>query len=154
MKGKPEVLQQLNEALSSELYAIVQYMVHSEMCQNWGYQKYGAYIKKQAIDEMRHAEGLIERILYLDGTPDVSIALKPKIGASVKAQIENDLAAEQEAVAQYNNAVAVCTAAGDNGTRSLFEQMTKDEEQHVDFLEAQLQIISDAGIENYLAQQM
>lgn len=154
MKGNEKVIAELNAALSSELMAIMQYMVHAEMLTNWGYQRYGGIIKKQAIDEMKHAEGLIERILYLDGVPNVHIKLDPKIGSDVKAQIENDLAAEVEAVAQYNNAVKVCTGAGDNGSRELFERMTIDEEQHVDFLEAQLDMIKQMGLQNYLAQQM
>ena len=154
MKGNDKVIAELNAALSSELMAIMQYMVHAEMLTNWGYQRYGGMIKKQAIDEMKHAEGLIERILYLDGVPNVHIKLDPKIGNDVKAQIENDLAAEMEAVAEYNNAVRVCTEAGDNGSRELFERMTIDEEQHVDFLEAQLDMIKQMGLPNYLAQQM
>ncbi len=154
MKGNEKVLAELNAALSNELMAIMQYMVHAEMLTNWGYQRYGGMIKKQAIDEMKHAEGLIERILYLDGVPNVHIKLDPKIGNDVKTQIENDLAAEMEAVAEYNNAVRVCVEAGDNGTREIFERMTMDEEQHVDFLEAQLDMISQMGLPNYLAQQM
>lgn len=154
MKGNDKVIQELNAALSSELMAIMQYMVHAEMLTNWGYQRYGGLIKKQAIDEMKHAEGLIERILYLDGVPNVHIKLDPKIGSDVKAQIENDLAAEVEAVTQYNNAARICAEAGDGGSRELFERMTIDEEQHVDFLEAQLDMIKQMGLQNYLAQQM
>jgi bacterioferritin len=154
MKGNDKVIQELNAALSSELMAIMQYMVHAEMLTNWGYQRYGGLIKKQAIDEMKHAEGLIERILYLDGVPNVHIKLDPKIGNDVKAQIENDLAAEVEAVTQYNNAARICVEAGDNGSREIFERMTIDEEQHVDFLEAQLDMIKQMGLQNYLAQQM
>ena len=154
MRGNEQVIEQLNAALKAELTAIVQYMVHAEMCSNWGYNRLGAYIKKQAIDEMRHAEGLIERILFLDGTPKVDLGLAPQIGATVKAQLANDLAAETEAVRMYNAAVKVCVQAGDNGTRELFEGMVKDEEGHADWLEAQHQIISEAGYDNYLAQQM
>jgi bacterioferritin len=154
VKGKPEVLQELNNALAGELLAIVQYIVHAEMCTNWGYKKHGAYIKKQAIDEMRHAEGLIERILFLDGVPDITLSLKPHVGGTVKAQLENDLAEEGKAVLQYNNAVAVCSKAGDNASRDLFETMAKDEEEHYDFLDAQLGVIKEIGLANYLAQQM
>jgi bacterioferritin len=154
MKGNDNVIGHLNKALSAELTAITQYIVHSEMCGNWGYKAYGAFVKKQAIDEMRHAEGLIERILFLDGVPAVEVKLAPQIGASVKAQIENDLAAEADAIKQYNAAVKACVEAGDNGTRELFEGMVKDEEQHLDFLEAQLHMISEMGLENYLALQM
>jgi bacterioferritin len=154
MKGKPEVLKELNDALAGELLAIVQYIVHAEMCTNWGYKKHGGYIKKQAIDEMRHAEGLIERILFLDGTPDITLSLKPNVGGTLKAQLENDLVEEGKAVKQYNKAVAVCTKAGDNASRDLFETMAKDEEEHFDFLEAQLGIIKEIGLPNYLAQQL
>jgi bacterioferritin len=154
MKGNDNVIGHLNKALSAELTAIAQYIVHSEMCDNWGYKAYGAFVKKQAIDEMRHAEGLIERILFLDGIPAIEVKLAPQIGASVKAQIENDLAAEADAIKQYNAAVKACVEAGDNGTRELFEGMVKDEEQHLDFLEAQLHMISEMGLENYLALQM
>ncbi len=124
------------------------------MCTNWGYKKYGAYIKKQAIDEMHHADGLIERILFLDGIPEVSIALKPHIGADVKKQIENDLAEEVSAVAQYNKAVEVCRKAGDNASRELFERLLKDEEAHVDWLEAQVHQMKELGYERYLSQQI
>jgi bacterioferritin len=154
MQGNQSVIAQLNEALAAELTAIVQYMVHAEMCHNWGYQRLGDYVKKQAIDEMKHAEGLIERILFLEGTPQVGVGLAPKIGANVAAQIDNDLAAELGAVRQYNAAVAVCRDAGDGGTRELFEGMVKDEEEHTDFLEAQRDIIREVGVEKYLAQQM
>lgn len=154
MHGNENVITELNQALSGELTAIVQYIVHSEMCDNWGYQRLGAYIKKQAIDEMKHAEGLIERILFLDGTPQTNLSLAPKIGSSVKAQIENDLAAELDAVKQYNGAVKVCVEAGDNGSRDLFQGMVKDEEEHADFLETQLHMVSEVGLDNYLAQQM
>ena len=154
MKGKPEVLEQLNDALAGELLAIVQYIVHAEMCSNWGYKKHGAYIKKQAIDEMRHAEGLIERILFLDGIPNITLSLKPNVGASLKAQLENDMLEESKAVQQYNKAVDICSKAGDNASRDLFETMAKDEEQHFDFLEAQLGMIKEIGLANYLAQQI
>jgi bacterioferritin len=154
MRGNEKVIAELNTALSAELTAIVQYIVHSEMCDNWGYRRMAAYIKKQAIDEMRHAEGLVERILFLDGTPQVNLSLNPKIGPTLKAQLDNDLAAELGAVKEYNGAVKVCVAAGDNGTRELFEKMVKDEEQHADFLETQIQLVSEVGLDNYLAQQM
>ncbi len=154
MRGNDKVIAELNQALTAELTAIVQYMVHSEMCDNWGYRRLGAYIKKQAMDEMKHAEGLIERILFLDGTPQVAVGLAPKVGASVKAQFENDLAAELSAVTQYNNAIAVCTKSADNASRELFEKMVKDEEGHVDFLESQLHMVKEMGLDKYLTQQM
>lgn len=154
MKGDPKVVEQLNAALSSELTAIAQYMVQAEMCQSWGYGRLGGLTKKRAIEEMRHAEGLIERILFLDSIPEVSVALQPKIGASVKEHLELDLKDELDAVIQYNNSVHICAAAGDAGTRELFEHMIADEERHADFLEAQLQSITDMGIASYLSRQV
>ncbi len=154
MRGNDTVITHLNAALEHELGAICQYILHSEMCHNWGYHKLGAYIKKQAIDEMKHAEGLVERILFLDGQPNLAVVPPIHLGMSVQAQLENDLADELGAVKDYNEAVAACAAAGDNGTRELFEKMVKDEEQHADFLEAQLGMVKEIGLPNYLAQQM
>ncbi len=154
MKGNAKVIAQLNQALSSELTAIVQYMVQAETCQNWGYQRLGAYLKKRAIEEMHHAEGLIERIVFLDAIPAVKVALAPKLGTNVQAQLEGDLKDEKEAVVEYNAAVKVCVEAADNGSRDLFEGMIKDEEGHADFLEAQLHAIEEMGIGPYLAQQL
>jgi len=154
MRGDQKVIDELNAALKAELTAISQYIVHAEMNDNWGYHALGSYIKKQAIDEMKHAEGLIERILFLEGTPRLDVMPTPKIGQDVKAQIENDLAAEIEAVKQYNNAARLCAEAGDNNSRALFEGMVKDEEAHTDFLEAQLDMIRQMGIGSYLSQQM
>ena len=154
MHGNEEVIQQLNDALRAELTAICQYIIHAEMQNNWGYKKLGGFIKKQAVDEMKHAEGLIERILFLEGTPHLDVMPAPKIGANVKTQIENDLAGEVDAVRQYNAAVRICVEAGDSGSRELFEKMVKDEEGHTDWLEAQLQVMVEAGVENYLAQKI
>jgi bacterioferritin len=154
MRGNEKVIEQLNGALKAELGAILQYIVHSEMQNNWGYQKLGGYIKKQAIDEMRHAEGLIERILFLEGTPNVDVMPGPQIGGNVKAQLENDLAGELGAVRQYNAAVKICTDAGDNGSRELFEKMVGDEEGHANWLEGQLFMIDQTGLDNYLATQI
>jgi len=137
MKGNEKVIAELNGALRAELTAIIQYMVQAEMCSNWGYAKLGDYIKHRAIGEMHHAEGL-----------------KPKISDNVKAQLEDDLVDEKDAVRQYNAAVKVCTEAGDNGTRELFERMVKDEEGHTDDLEGKLQAIQDMGLPNWLTQQL
>jgi bacterioferritin len=153
MKGNPKVLAELNKALKEELTAINQYFLHAEMCENWGYNKLGDYIKKQSIGEMKHAESLMERILFLDGTPSMQ-PLDVKIGSTVKAMIESDLALEVAAVKQYNNAVAIATEEGDNGSRDLLVELLKDEEDHVDFLEAQMHMIKELGYERYLAQQM
>ena len=154
MKGKEKVLEQLNAALRGELTAIVQYMVQAEMCDNWGYKRLGAFTKKRAIEEMRHAESLIERIIFLDGTPDVSVGLKPQVGANVPAQLEIDLKDELDARAQYNEAARICDSEKDTGSRELFEHLIEDEESHIDFLEAQLQNVADLGIANYLTEQM
>lgn len=154
MRGKEKVIAQLNDALRSELIAINQYFLHAEMCENWGYHKLGKFIKKQSIDEMKHAEKLVERILFLEGTPGLGMKLPLNIGENVKAQIEADLKLEHEAVGQYNAAIDVCTSEGDNTSADLFEALLADEEKHIDFLEAQLHIIKEIGIQNYLARQM
>lgn len=154
MQGNEKVINELNRALSAELTAIVQYMVQAEMCDGWGYATLGATTKKRAIEEMRHAEGLIERILFLEGKPAVEVPLTPKVGDDPKAQLELDLHDEADAIKQYNAAVAVCVAEGDNGTRQLFLKMIHDEEQHADYLETQLGLISKLGIQNYLSGQM
>lgn len=153
MKGNPKVIAQLNQALQEELTAINQYFLHAEMCENWGYHKLSEFIKKQSIGEMKHAEVLIERILFLDGSPSM-MPLELKVGGTVKGMIESDLALEVSAVKQYNDAVAIATAEGDNGSRDLLVQLLKDEEDHVDFLEAQIHQIKELGYERYLTMQM
>jgi len=154
MRGNQGVLAQLNMALKAELTAIIQYMVQAEMCENWGYARLGGEIKKQAIEEMHHAEGLIERILFLDGAPVVDLTLTPKISSNVTAQLEDDLKDETDAVQEYNDAVKVCRDAGDNGTRELFERMLKDEERHADHLESRLHAIRQIGIESWLTEHL
>ncbi len=154
MRGKDKVIAVLNQALKAELVSISQYFLHAEMCENWGYRRLGDVIRKSSIDEMKHAEQVIERILFLDGTPNMGMGLPLNVGASVKAQLENDLALELEAVEQYNAAIKICVEQGDNTSRALFETLVEKEEEHVDFLEAQLHVIKEAGLENYLAQQM
>ena len=154
MKGDKKVIDQLNAALSSELTAIVQYMAQSEMCQNWGYARLGNLTKARAIEEMRHAEGFIERIIFLDALPAVNVGLKPQLGTNVENQFEINLQDELDAIREYNAAVDVCTKAGDDGSRALFERTLKDEERHADFLESQLHAIKEMGIGQYLAQQM
>jgi bacterioferritin len=153
MKGNPKVIAELNKALREELTAINQYFLHAEMCENWGYRKLSEYIKKQSIGEMKHAEMLMERILFLDGTPSMQ-PLELKVGRNVKAMIEGDLALEVGAVKQYNDAIAIAVKEGDNGSRDLLVQLLKDEESHVDFLEAQMHMIKELGYERYLTQQM
>ena len=154
MQGNPDVIAALNQALKEELTAISQYFLHAEMCENWGYTKLGSFIKKQSIDEMKHAEAIIERILFLDGTPNMTELMKITVGQNVKDQLENDLKLEIAAVAAYNNSVKLCRDKGDNASRELFERLLKDEEKHVDWLEAQLHQIKEIGYERYLTQQI
>ena len=153
MKGNPKVILELNKALREELTAINQYFLHAEMCENWGYNKLSDYIKKQSIGEMRHAESLIERILFLDGVPQME-PLKLTVGASVQQVIASDLKLELGAVEQYNAAVRIATELGDNGSRDLLVALLKDEEGHVDWLEAQMHQIKELGYERYLTMQM
>ena len=154
MQGSEKVIEQLNLALSSELTAIVQYMAQSEMCSNWGYVRLAGLHKARAIEEMKHAESLIERIIFLDSIPKVEVGLKPRLGANVKQQLEIDLEDEHTAVHDYNTAVQVCAAAKDEGSRDLFEDLIEDEERHVDFLEAQLHSLKEMGLANFLSEQM
>jgi len=153
MKGNPKVIAQLNKALQEELTAVNQYFLHAEMCDNWGYHKLSELIKKQSIGEMKHAEVLIERILFLDGSPSMT-PLELKVGGTVKGMIQSDLALEVSAVKQYNDAVAIATKEGDNGSRDMLVGLLKDEEDHVDFLEAQMHLIEELGYERYLTMQM
>jgi bacterioferritin len=154
MRGNDKVLKQLAEALKAELTAINQYFLHSKMCDNWGYHRLGAYYRQESIDEMVHAEKLMDRIIFLEGTPNMSDIGKINVGRNVKAQYESDLALEMNAVKQLNEAIEISTEAGDNTSRALFEEILKDEEHHVDYLEGQLHAIQEMGIENYLSQQL
>ena len=152
MQGNAQVIAQLNLALREELTAINQYFLHAEMCHNWGYHSLGDFIRKQSIDEMKHAEELIERILFLDATPQMEY-LDLNVGQSVRDQLQADLQLETNAVAMYNKAVQVSRDAGDDQSRDLFSRLLKDEEQHVDWLEAQLHQINEMGYERYLSNQ-
>src|ERR1051325_8604138 len=154
MKGNPKVIAALNEALKEELTPINQYFLHAEMCENWHFGRLGGFIKKQSIDEMKHAEELIERILFLDGVPNMTELMQLTIGKNVKGQLEADLKLEIAAVAMYNRAVEISRQENDNASRELFERLLKDEEQHVDWLEAQLYQIDEMGYERYLSQQV
>jgi len=154
MKGNPKVISALQEALREELTAINQYFLHAEMCENWHYSKLGDFIKKQSIDEMKHAEELIERILFLDGTPSLTEPMRLTIGKDVRSQLESDLQLELSAVTLYNKAVKTSQEQGDNASRELFERLLRDEEKHVDWLEAQLHQIDEIGYERYLSQQI
>ena len=154
MQGNPKVIAALNEALKEELTAINQYFLHAEMCENWHYNKLGSFIKKQSIDEMKHAEALIERLLFLDATPSLTEPMQLTVGKNVKEQLESDLQLELNAVVMYNNAIQVARDQKDNASAELFEKLLKDEEEHVDWLEAQLYQIGEIGYERYLSQQI
>jgi bacterioferritin len=153
VKGSPKVIEQLNKALREELTAINQYFLHAEMCENWGYDKLSEYIKMQSIGEMKHAEALMERILFLDGTPSME-PLELTIGKNVQEMLQSDLDLELGAVKDYNTAIQIAVAERDNGSRDLFVQLLKDEESHVDWLEAQVHQIKELGYERYLSMQM
>ncbi len=154
MKGNEKVIARLNQALHDELGAVVQYMVQAETCENWGYGRLAGITKSRAFEEMKHAEALIERLLFLDAVPDLNISLKPTLGKDVPQQFEAGLADESAAIREYNDSAAICRESGDSGTKDLFERLLRDEERHADFLESQLTSIQQMGINTYLAQQM
>jgi bacterioferritin len=154
MRGNDKVIEHLGVALKAELTAINQYFLHAKMNENWGYFRLAAHYRKESIEEMVHAEKLMNRILFLDGTPNMTDLGPIKIGKNVKAQLENDMALELSAVKHLNNAIKFATESGDNASRALFEEILADEEEHVDYLEGQLHAIGEIGIENYLAQQL
>jgi bacterioferritin len=154
MKGEAKVIEELNARLAEELTAINQYFVHAEMCEDWQYGRLAEAIKKRSITEMKHAEKLIERILFLDGRPIVSNLNAMHIGGEVPTMHANDLAQEIDAVKAYNDSIRVCVELKDEGTKELLEAILTDEEGHVDWLEAQLTQIEQAGRENYLAEQI
>jgi bacterioferritin len=154
MKGNDKIIETLNALLADELTAVNQYMVHSEMCANWGYERLHKAVEKRAIDEMKHAEKLIGRIIFLEGRPVVSNLNKISIGAEVEAQIKNDWTAEDGAIKSYNAGIRQAVEVGDNGTRELLESILQDEEAHIDWVEAQLDQIKQMGIQNYLVEQV
>jgi len=150
MKGNEKIIAMLNDFLADELTAVNQYIVHAEMCDNWGYGKLHDAIQKRAIEEMKHAEKLIARILFLEGIPIVSELKKISIGAKVDLQLKNDHVAEAGAIQAYNDGIRLCLELGDGGTRELIEDNLQDEETHIDWLEAQLDQIAQMGLQNYL----
>jgi len=154
VKGDPKVINVLSQVLKAELTAINQYFLHAEMCENWGYKRMAKLVRKESIEEMQHAEILMERILYLDGTPNMSDYFKINIGQTLKEQLQNDLNLEYEAVKRLNAGIETCVKLSDNGSRELLEKILTDEEHHIDWLEGQLHAIKEMGIENYLAQQL
>jgi bacterioferritin len=154
MKGNDQVIDLLNEVLTGELTAINQYFVHARMCENWGYERLWKKIRAESIDEMKHADELIKRILYLEGLPNLQRLGKVLVGQTVPEQLKLDLGMEKEAVERFNRGIELCVRLGDNGSRELLEDMLVSEEEHVDWLEAQLSLIAQLGAENYLAQQI
>ena len=154
MKGNDEVIQVLQDVLCAELTAINQYFIHARMCENWRYKRLAAHLMQESIGEMKHAQLVIDRILYFDGVPNMQKYMKVNVGKTVTEQHQLDVQLEYDAVARLNAGVELCRAKGDNGTRSLLEEILKSEEQHIDWLEAQLHQIQEIGTQNYLAQQL
>ena len=154
MKGNDKIIEHLNARLAEELTAVNQYMVHAEMCDNWNYKQLEDVIEKRAISEMKHAEKLIARILFLEGTPIVSNLNQIFIGAEVPNMHENDHGAEIGAIRGYNESIRLAADLGDNNTKVLLESILKEEEDHIDWIEAQLDEIKQIGVQNYLAQQI
>ena len=154
MKGASEVIEVLNEVLTAELTAINQYFIHAMMCRNWRYERLAKHSREESVEEMKHAQQLIERILYLEGVPNMQRYLKVNVGQNVPEQHQFDLALEREAVARLNQGIELCRTKADNGSRLLLEKILDDEEEHIDWLEAQLLQIQEIGLANYLAQQI
>ncbi len=154
MKGNPEIIVRLNDRLAEELTAINQYFVQAEMCDNWGYAKLHDAIRARSIHEMKHAEKLIERIIFLEGCPDVCKLNKINVGTDVVSHHKNDLALENAAVEAYNADIQFAAEVGDSGTRELLKSILEEEEEHIDWIEAQLDQIEQMNIENYLAEQI
>jgi bacterioferritin len=154
MKGHEKIIETLNARLSEELSAINQYFVHCEICESWGYKELHTMIRKRSIDEMKHAEKLISRILFLEGKPIVSVLSKINIGFEITEIHQNDKNAEDDAIRGYNQSIRLALELGDNGSRELFESILKEEEGHVDIIEAQLQQIKHVGVQNYLVEKI
>ena len=154
MKGDPQVIDALNRALTIELTAINQYFCQAKMCQNWGFMKLFHKHYEESMGEMKHAEKIIERILFLEGTPEIARYDVIRVGTNVQEQFENDLKLEMGGVQRYNETIALCNKVGDHGTRDLIEPILRESEEHVDWLETQLGLIKDVGLQNYLTEQM
>jgi bacterioferritin len=154
MKGSAKVIDLLNEVLTNELTAVNQYFLHARMCENWGYERLWHKIRHESIDEMKHADQLIERILYLEGLPNMQRLGKVNIGQTVEEQLRSDLGVERQAIPVLNDGIALCRQEGDNGTAELLEDILVSEEEHENWLEAQLGLLEQVGVQNYLAEQM
>ncbi|MBA3803814.1 MAG: bacterioferritin [Acidimicrobiia bacterium] len=154
MRADDDIIEVLNEVLTAELTAINQYFIHAKMCDNWGYERLGSKIREESIDEMRHAEKIVDRILYFDGVPNMQRLFPLKVGETVAEQFRNDLDVEIAAIERLNRGVALAVERTDNGSRELLAGILVDEEQHADWLETQLAAIAQLGEANYLAQQL
>lgn len=154
MKGSPDVIAALNEILTNELTAISQYFLHARMCENWGYDRLWKKVRAESIDEMKHADEIIERVLFLEGLPNIQRLGTVTIGQSVDEQLKLDLALEHRAIPLVNRTIELCRKLGDNGTAEMLEDLLVDEEEHANWLEAQLNLIAQAGLQNYLAEQI
>lgn len=154
MKGKKEVLDILAEVLSAELTAINQYFIHAKLCKNWGFTELAEYLRKESIEEMKHADTVMERILYFDGIPDLQKYMKINVGNTIPEQLAHDLQLEYMAVERLNRGIDICVAAKDNGTRELLEKILVSEEEHIDWIETQMGLIEKIGLQNYLSQKL
>lgn len=154
MKGDKKLIDALNDRLAEELGAINQYFVHAEVCEDWGYSSLTSALKQRSIQEMKHAEKLIERILFLDGQPIVTKLGPISIGKKVEEMHQKDLVAEDDAIKKYNVTIQLAVQVGDNGTKAMLEEILKDEESHMDWLEEQMDQIDQMGIQCYLAEQV
>jgi bacterioferritin len=154
MKGDEKVLELLNELLTNELTAINQYFIHAKMCENWGYDRLAHKLRDESIDEMKHADVVISRILFLEGVPNLQRYHKLRVGETVKEQLESDLQVEYSAIAFLNQGIAAARAASDNATEDLMTKILVSEEEHTDWIETQLELIRQVGEQNYLAQQI
>lgn len=152
MRGDPEIISLLNEQLTSELTAINQYFLHAKMQQNWGLTKLAAYTRAESIDEMRHAEKITDRILFLEGLPNYQRIFQLRVGQTVREQLQSDLAIELEVVERLRPGVAMCRSKGDITTANLFEEILADEEHHIDYIETNLELMDRLGEQLYLAQ--
>jgi bacterioferritin len=154
LQGHKDVLELLNDVLTAELTGINQYFIHAKLCHHWGYERLAHKIRHESIDEMKHAEALMERILYLDGIPNMQRLGKVNVGETVPEQFKLDYALERDAIQRLNKGVALCTSLGDNGTRELLEHILVSEEEHADWLETQQELLKQLGEPHYLAQQL
>lgn len=152
--ANPALIEVLNDVLSAELTAINQYFLHAKLCKNWGFGKLHSVLRHESIDEMKHAEQITERILFLEGLPNLQRLYKLNIGETVEEQLKSDLALEYTAVERLNKGIQLCVESGDNGTRAMLEGILVSEEEHIDWIETQIETIRQIGLQNYLAQQL